>query len=209
MVNLRSPVVKDFVTNSSSRTKPQPTFIMVNLLSLVDKPYLFPLLGLFKQVTLWWQPSSLTKSPLTFIMVNLLSLVDKPYLYPLWARQASGPSDDNHLPCRYHRQHCSEDSAFDNTISSLAFSNPAACSHIENQARGHSDDYSAQLLTDIDVAPYSRGCGSRHLFSSPTNEYQDVADSLSEYLTLHFAQNECRNNFHVQFKWIISRVCRY
>ena len=50
MVNLRSPVVKDFVTNSSSRTKPQPTFIMVNLLSLVDKPYLFPLLGLFKQV---------------------------------------------------------------------------------------------------------------------------------------------------------------
>ena len=133
-------------------------------------------------------------------MVNLLSLVDKPYLYPLWARQASGPSDDNHLPCRYHRQHCSEDSAFDNTISSLAFSNPAACSHIENQARGHSDDYSAQLLTDIDVAPYSRGCGSRHLFSSPTNEYQDVAESLSEYLTLHFAQNECRNNFHVQFK---------
>ena len=80
MVNLRSPVVKDFVTNSSSRTKPQPTFIMVNLLSLVDKPYLFPLLGLFKQVTLWWQPSSLTKSPPTFIMVNLLSLVDKPYL---------------------------------------------------------------------------------------------------------------------------------
>ena len=160
MVNLRSPVVKDFVTNSSSRTKPQPTFIMVNLLSLVDKPY----------------------------------------LYPLRALQASGPSDDNHLPCRYHRQHCSEDSAFDNTISSLAFSNPAACSHIENQARGHSDDYSAQLLTDIDVAPYSRGCGSRHLFSSPTNEYQDVAESLSEYLTLHFAQNECRNNFHVQFK---------
>ena len=160
MVNLRSPVVKDFVTNSSSRTKPQPTFIMVNLLSLVDKPY----------------------------------------LYPLRALQASGPSDDNHLPCRYHRQHCSEDSAFDNTISSLAFSNPAACSHIENQAKEHSDDYSAQLLTDIDVAPDSRGCGSRHLFSSPTNEYQDVAESLSEYLTLHFAQNECRNNFHVQFK---------
>ena len=33
---------------------------------------------------------------------------------------------------------------------------------------------SAQLLTDIEVAPDSRGCGSRHLISSPTNEYQDV-----------------------------------
>ena len=174
---------------------------MVNLLSLMDKPYLFPLLGLFKQV----DPLMTTIFP-DEITANIhhgqfaVSRGQTVSLPILWARQASGPSDDNHLPCRYHRQHCSEDSAFDNTISSLAFSNPAACSHIENQARGHSDDYSAQLLTDIDVAPYSRGCGSRHLFSSPTNEYQDVADSLSEYLTLHFAQNECRNNFHVQFK---------
>ena len=153
MVNLRSPVVKDFVTNSSSRTKPQPTFIMVNLLSLVDKPYLFPLLGLFKQVTLWWQPSSLTKSPPTFIMVNLLSLVDKPYLYPLWALQASGPSDDNHLPCRYHRQHCSEDSAFDNTISSLAFSNPAGRSHIKNQAWGPSTLPNSLLILRWPLTP--------------------------------------------------------
>ena len=175
MVNLRSPVVKiSWPIHLPGRNLSQHSSWSTCCLSWTNRIF-SPFWGSLSKWTLWWQPSSLTKSPPTFIMVNLLSLVDKPYLYPLWARQASGPSDDNHLPCRYHRQHCSEDSAFDNTISSLAFSNPAACSHIENQARGHSDDYSAQLLTDIDVAPYSRGCGSRHLISSPTNEYQDVA----------------------------------
>ena len=81
---------------------------MVNLLSLVDKPYLFPLLGLFKQV----DPLMTTIFP-DEITANIhhgqfaVSRGQTVSLPILWARQASGPSDDNHLPCRYHRQHCS------------------------------------------------------------------------------------------------------
>ena len=130
MVNLRSPVVKiSWPIHLPGRNLSQHSSWSTCCLSWTNRIF-SPFWGSLSKWTLWWQPSSLTKSPPTFIMVNLLSLVDKPYLYPLWARQA-------------------------------------------------------------------------------TNEYQDVAESLSEYLTLHLAQNECRNNFHVQFKWIISRVCRY
>ena len=153
MVNLRSPVVKiSWPIHLPGRNLSQHSSWSTCCLSWTNRIF-SPFWGSLSKWTLWWQPSSLTKSPPTFIMVNLLSLVDKPYLYPLWARQASGPSDDNHLPCRYHRQHCSEDSAFDNTISSLAFSNPAGRSHIENQAWGPSTLPNSLLILRWPLTP--------------------------------------------------------
>ena len=173
MVNLRSPVVKDFVTNSSSRTKPQPTFIMVNLLSLVDKPYLFPLLGLFKQV----DPLMTTIFP-DEITANIhhgqlavsrgqtvsLPIMGSSSKWTLWWQ----PSFLSISPPTLFWGQCVRQHYL-----LPGFFQPCWTFAYWKSSMRTLD--SAQLLTDIEVAPDSRGCGSRHLISSPTNEYQDVA----------------------------------